>query len=744
VLWILGEFTGTDVILQHGNEFNSTFRPISMSQCEYNDINMLYNVATFLIHTIGLESFDQQQQFWEYSNKMNQDLKFISQNSQNSPNPPNPPNPPNSPQNSFEIDQKKQYQLQSGISSMSSISNIRMSILQGDLHLAVTFATALTKILLKIYNFHTNIAPTNQNALPKNNRIYQQIHSMIALIFTRILKFIPKIPKPDSPSLPQPPPDSIHHILSTNPDYDSITMDQFQYFPECLFMGLGVDVVERISQLLKIVLNPAEFGYIPDIMGNNNDYNGDNIFATSTQAFQQALLHENVQNAVKIDQNDTHNDQNKHQTGTNPIDKAPALTMVSANKRNLHKPVQIRLFKKDLLNFGTNSTISLLKRHEDLNLAVTGVASSNIYQSTIYDTSNSAFGLGNDNNNDNNGQNFSQQGRNSIFSKLSTKKSKKKFSTHQLTGFSDLVYVEAKLNIQMYDIILEITAINQTNSTLQNLSVELQCSSDLTLSTPLQSFSLAPKNALLSDFIHKNDQNEKNSLNGQNLGKNLGKNDKNVQNLQKTNQNQENTNSNNPLQQHPSQTTFCVRFNVNNTETGLICGNLICDIGGSGNTKHIITLQPIIIDISQYLTPSSCLLTDYRTMWSEFEWENKVLISTNITDPIYFINFITGLTNMKCLTPLEPFIQPRGDGGDLKDEKNNGENDGKNDDNNDFNQPEFIAANLYALSSFGEQALLNISVECIHGRLTGCMRVRAKTRGVARSLGDLIKNKQRA
>jgi len=99
---------------------------------------------------------------------------------------------------------------------------------------------------------------------------------------------------------------------------------------------------------------------------------------------------------------------------------------------------------------------------------------------------------------------------------------------------------------------------------------------------------------------------------------------------------------------------------------------------------------------------------------------------------------------MKCLTPLEPFIQPRGDGGDLKDEKNNGENDGKNDDNNDFNQPEFIAANLYALSSFGEQALLNISVECIHGRLTGCMRVRAKTRGVARSLGDLIKNKQRA
>ena len=116
-------------------------------------------------------------------------------------------------------------------------------------------------------------------------------------------------------------------------------------------------------------------------------------------------------------------------------------------------------------------------------------------------------------------------------------------------------------------------------------------------------------------------------------------------------------------------------------------------------------------------------------MWSEFEWENKVLISTNITNPIEFIQFVTMLTNMYCLTPLDAFTQHvanSGAGGD-----------------DEAQMPEFVAANLYALSSFGEQALLNISVECLNGRLTGCMRVRAKTCGVARSLGDLIKNKQR-
>jgi hypothetical protein len=57
----------------------------------------------------------------------------------------------------------------------------------------------------------------------------------------------------------------------------------------------------------------------------------------------------------------------------------------------------------------------------------------------------------------------------------------------------------------------------------------------------------------------------------------------------------------------------------------------------------------------------------------------------------------------------------------------------------------FLAANLYARSVFGEDALVNISVE--HrpdGTIKGHIRIRAKTQGVALSLGDRITAKQKA
>jgi len=43
----------------------------------------------------------------------------------------------------------------------------------------------------------------------------------------------------------------------------------------------------------------------------------------------------------------------------------------------------------------------------------------------------------------------------------------------QLTGFSDPVYAEAYVHVNQYDIVLDILVVNQTNDTLQNLTVEL-------------------------------------------------------------------------------------------------------------------------------------------------------------------------------------------------------------------------------------------------------------------------------
>jgi len=59
----------------------------------------------------------------------------------------------------------------------------------------------------------------------------------------------------------------------------------------------------------------------------------------------------------------------------------------------------------------------------------------------------------------------------------------------------------------------------------------------------------------------------------------------------------------------------------------------------------------------------------------------------------------------------------------------------------------FLAANLYARSVFGEDALVNVSVERKEdgdAKLAGYIRIRSKTQGIALSLGDRITNVQRS
>merc|ERR1712224_581554 len=76
-------------------------------------------------------------------------------------------------------------------------------------------------------------------------------------------------------------------------------------------------------------------------------------------------------------------------------------------------------------------------------------------------------------------------------------------------------------------------------------------------------------------------------------------------------------------------------------------------------------------------------LKTFRAMWAEFEWENKVAIATAISELGTFLEHIISETNMRCLTPQSAL------GGTSS----------------------FLAANLYAKSIFGEDALFNVSVE---------------------------------
>jgi len=165
------------------------------------------------------------------------------------------------------------------------------------------------------------------------------------------------------------------------------------------------------------------------------------------------------------------------------------------------------------------------------------------------------------------------------------------------------------------------------------------------------------------------------------------------------------------------QRTIRANIKVSSTETGHIFGTIVYD-NASTAEKCYINLNDVHLDIMDYIHPASCTDEAFRLMWAEFEWENKVAINTTITELSRFLDHVVTNTNMSCLTPTSAL------GG----------------------KSTFLAANLYAKSIFGEDALVNVSVEKkedADGKLTGYIRIRSKTQGIALSLGDRITMVQR-
>ncbi|TXG62373.1 hypothetical protein EZV62_013736 [Acer yangbiense] len=227
----------------------------------------------------------------------------------------------------------------------------------------------------------------------------------------------------------------------------------------------------------------------------------------------------------------------------------------------------------------------------------------------------------------------------------------------QLTGFSDPVYAEAYVTVHHYDIVLDVTVINRTKETLQNLCLELATMGDLKLVERPQNYTLAPES---SKQIKAN-------------------------------------------------------IKVSSTETGVIFGNIVYETSNVLE-RTVVVLNDIHIDIMDYISPAVCSDAAFRTMWAEFEWENKVAVNTIIQDEKEFLDHIIKSTNMKCLTAPSALDGECG----------------------------FLAANLYAKSVFGEDALVNVSIEKqVDGKLSGYIRIRSKTQGIALSLGDKITLKQK-
>jgi coatomer subunit beta len=126
-------------------------------------------------------------------------------------------------------------------------------------------------------------------------------------------------------------------------------------------------------------------------------------------------------------------------------------------------------------------------------------------------------------------------------------------------------------------------------------------------------------------------------------------------------------------------------------------------------------LNEVRTNIFDYMTPTDLDDEKFRSMWSEFEWENKLRMSKSGIGTKEYVETAARAMRMQILTPSSALEGECG----------------------------VLAANMHAESVFGEHALANISLE--HKRaeggereLTGVLRIRAKSQGMALALGKTM------
>ena len=220
------------------------------------------------------------------------------------------------------------------------------------------------------------------------------------------------------------------------------------------------------------------------------------------------------------------------------------------------------------------------------------------------------------------------------------------------------VYVEGTVEVHQFDILLEMLVVNKTQDTLQNLTVELGTVGDLRLCERPQTYTLAPAEEVI----------------------------------------------------------IKANMKVSSTEAGVIFGNIVFDSSKAGQDQTVVVLNDLHIDIIDYVHPASCNATAFRTMWQDFEWENRLIVATEIKSLREYLDHILKHTNMRCQAMSTSLA----------------------------GEADFLSANLLAKSSFGEPVVANISVSRQpNGNIEGYVRIRSRSQGIALGLGEKITMKQK-
>lgn len=166
--------------------------------------------------------------------------------------------------------------------------------------------------------------------------------------------------------------------------------------------------------------------------------------------------------------------------------------------------------------------------------------------------------------------------------------------------------------------------------------------------------------------------------------------------------------------------TACIQtpIKIVSAQSRNLFGSISFDDVSSDDREKVIMLNDITFDMTEYIKPASISFEDFRDIWRDCEWENKVSVKTRLTNLKEYLTNLINHTNMRCIS------NERSLAGECS----------------------VLSANLYAKSMFGEEALVNVSIEkeSPTSVVKGSVKIRSRSQGMAISLGEKITAAQTA
>lgn len=156
---------------------------------------------------------------------------------------------------------------------------------------------------------------------------------------------------------------------------------------------------------------------------------------------------------------------------------------------------------------------------------------------------------------------------------------------------------------------------------------------------------------------------------------------------------------------------------VCSTCNGSIHGSI--NYGLAGEEQSVVIL-PIAVDVLDFVRPDTISDSAFRSQWTLLEWENKINIDAG-GDGGHF----TSCTDLFSFLGDKMRLAVCGQ---------------QNPDDDDDDVSSYLAGNMYAKTIFGEEVLVNMCFESKDDRITGHLRLRSRSQGVAVALGDRIVN----